>query len=116
MSKLKSGDRVKLKGSGWDGLGWEGRVVVVGDSSSLSAGMFRVPEDWGAQAGLRYYLHSKNTSWGYELLSSHAESSAKRTYSTEEIVSAIRSLTDAGVHRELAVSVVSDRVRAGEAL
>lgn len=109
MSKLNAGTRVKLTGSGWSGLNWGGRIVTALDSpTSVASGVFVVPAEWGYRCGQRYYLHDGDSYWGYELVDG-----VERTYSTDEIVSAIRSLTEAGVHRELAVKVVSDRVQAG---
>ena len=111
MSKLKAGTRVKLTGSGWSDLNWGGRIATVLDAPTrVASGVFAVPAEWGYKdkAGQRYFLHDGSALWGYELVDG-----VERTYSTDEIVSAIRSLTEAGVHRELAVKVVSDRVQAG---
>lgn len=124
MGKLNVGQLVKLKGSGWAGLGHEGEIVTVGDAPTMVAdGAFLEPADWDANRADRadrlYYLHGGKSLWGYELVTGEERTystGGERTYSTGEIVNAIRSLTEAGVHRELAVKVVSDRVRAGEGL
>ena len=109
MSKLNAGTRVKLTGLGWSDLNWGGRIVTVLNTPTIvSSGMFAVPAEWGHRGAPRYYLHDGDAIWGYELVDG-----VERTYSTDEIVSAIRSLTEAGVHRDLAVKVVSDRVQAG---
>lgn len=109
MGKLKAGTRVKLTGSVWSELGWSGRIVTVLDrQTKIADGAFEVPTNRGLKAGHLYFLQGGESPWGYELVDG-----VERTYSTDEIVSAIRSLTEAGVHRELAVKVVSDRVQAG---
>ncbi|AHL18551.1 hypothetical protein ISF9_081 [Microbacterium phage vB_MoxS-ISF9] len=109
MGKLKAGARVKLTGSAWADMGWGGRIVTVLDASTcIASGVFVVPAEWGHKGGQRYYVHDGDSSWGYELVDG-----VERTYSAGEIVNAIQSLTEAGVHRELAVKVVSDRVQAG---
>lgn len=93
MSKLNAGTRVKLTGSGWSGPNWGGRIVTALDSpTSVASGVFVVPAEWGYRGGQRYYLHDGDSYWGYELVDG-----VERTYSTDEIVSAIRSLTEAGV-------------------
>ena len=108
---LKVGDKVRLTGLGWGGNC--DRVVPV--DTVTSGGLARSEEysiksltdSDGKPYGERYAIEV------VERVSDELVDGVERTYSTDEIVSAIRSLTEAGVHRELAVKVISDRVQAG---
>lgn len=108
---LKVGDKVRLTGPGWG----RNRNRVVPVDMVTSGGAACSEED-----SINSLTHSDGKLYGetyaievVERVSDELVDGVERTYSTDEIVSAIRSLTEAGVHRELAVKVVSDRVQAG---
>ena len=109
---LKVGDKVRLTGPGWGGN--RDRVVPVDMVTSGGRALYEednsinsLTEPNGKPYGETYAIEV------VERVPDELVDGVERTYSTDEIVSAIRSLTEAGVYRELAVKVVSDRVQAG---